>query len=136
MTAAAERPGRITIRTVRLASGLVLLTYLFLHLVNHALGIASLDLAEAGLKLAKAVWQSRLGTVALYGAATAHLCLALYTLFERRHWSLPPVEWLRLYAGFSLPILLIDHGVNTRIGESLYHYDPVYRNIVATIVTA
>lgn len=135
MTAAADHPGRITIRTVRLASGLVLLTYLFLHLVNHALGIASLDLAEAGLKLAKKIWQSPPGTIALYGAAAVHLALALYTLFERRHWSLPPVEWLRLYAGFSLPVLLIDHGVNTRLGGTLYHYDPVYRNIVASIVT-
>ena len=113
----------------------MLLTYLFLHLVNHALGMVSLDVAEAGLKLAKALWQSPPGTVALYGAAAVHLSLALYTLFERRHWSLPSVEWLRLYAGFSLPILLIDHGVNTRLGASLYHYDPAYRTIVASIVT-
>lgn len=136
MTAAtAHRHRRLTIRSVRLVSGLVLLTYLFLHLVNHALGIVSLDAAEAGLKLAKAIWQSAPGTIALYGAATVHLALALYTLFERRHWRLPPLEWLRLYAGFSLPMLLVDHGVNTRLGGSLYHYDPAYRNVIAMILT-
>lgn len=130
-----NHPRRLTIRAVRLASGLVLLTYLFLHLVNHALGLVSLEAAEAGLKLAKAIWQSPPGTVALYGAAVVHIALALYTLFERRHWGMPPLEWLRLYAGFSLPVLLIDHAVNTRLGQTLYHYDPAYRNIVAMIVT-
>ncbi len=122
------------IRTARLASGLMLLTYLFLHLLNHAAGIVSLDLAEGGLKLAKAIWQSWPGTLALYGAAAVHLLLALYTLFERRHWNLPPIEWLRLYAGFSMPVLLVDHAVNTRIGETLYHYNPAYRNVIAMIL--
>ena len=124
----------LAVRPVRLATGLMLLAYLFLHLVNHALGLVSLDAAEAALKLAKVVWRSWPGTIWLYGAASVHVALALFTLFERRHWRLPPIEWLRLYAGFSLPLLLIEHAVNTRLGASLYRYDPAYRNIIGTIV--
>ena len=124
----------LAVRPVRLMTGLMLLTYLFLHLVNHTLGLVSLDAAEAGLKVAKAVWQSWPGTVWLYGAAAVHVSLALFTLFERRHWRLPPIEWLRLYAGFSLPALLINHGVNTRLGANLFQYDLAYRNVIATIV--
>ena len=41
------------IRTARLASGLMLLTYLFLHLLNHAAGIVSLDLALPMLQQAR-----------------------------------------------------------------------------------
>lgn len=129
-------PALLAVRPVRLATGLMLLTYLFLHLVNHALGIVSLGAAEAGLKVAKALWQSWPGTFWLYGAAAVHFSLALFTLYERRNWRLPPIEWLRLYAGFSLPILMIDHAVNTRLGADIYQYDPEYRNVIATIVAS
>ena len=39
-----------TARHLRLASGLVLMSYISLHLFNHLLGIVSLPLAEAGLR--------------------------------------------------------------------------------------
>jgi adenylate cyclase len=38
----------MTIRRIRLASGLVLLVYLVTHFTNHALGLISLDAMEAG----------------------------------------------------------------------------------------
>ena len=132
-TPAATRAHRF-VRPARLASGIIMLVYLSTHLVNHALGNISLAAAETGLSLAKRVWLSWPGTIALYGAAAMHVGLALFTLFERRHWRLPAIEWLRLYAGFSLPLLLIGHAVNTRLGASVYEYDPQYRNVIATIV--
>ncbi|MCP3725128.1 hypothetical protein M3I53_18680 [Paraburkholderia sp. CNPSo 3272] len=42
-----------------------MLAYLFLHLVNHVLGIWSLDLAGRGL-----LWRSLPGTIALMGPAS------------------------------------------------------------------
>ena len=65
-------------RPLRLASGLAMLTYLFFHLVNHSLGLISLDAAEAGLGIAKAIWRSWPGTVLLYGAAAVHFSLAAH----------------------------------------------------------
>jgi adenylate cyclase len=124
----------VTTRHFRLASGLVMLTYLLTHLVNHSLGNFSLDLAESGLKIAKSVWQSSPGTIALYTAAGVHIALALRTIYERRHWDLPIIEWIRLFAGFTLPTLLIRHAVDTRIGATLYEYDANYRNVIATIL--
>gem|GEM_PF-4099355 len=53
--ALARRP---TQRDIRLASGLVLFVYVTLHLVNHALGLISTDIAERGLALGVRVWQS------------------------------------------------------------------------------
>ena len=38
-------------RSLRLASGLVLFTYITAHLVNHALGLVSLKTAEAGARI-------------------------------------------------------------------------------------
>ena len=42
------------------------------------------------------------------GAFALHFALALRTIYQRRHWQLPATEWLRLWSGFSLPLLLIE----------------------------
>jgi adenylate cyclase len=124
---------RVTTRHLRLGSGLVLLSYIALHLTNHALALWSLDLAEHGLRWSIAVWQSLPGTVALYGAAGIHFALACHTIGTRRHWRLPIIEWVRLWAGFSLPLLLIGHVVSTRLSVTLYGAEPSYRMIVTNL---
>ena len=121
-------------RNWRLASGCILLTYISAHMINHTLGIWSLALAEGGLTIGMMIWQSWPGTIALYGAAAVHFALALRTIFQRRHWSLPLIEWIRLWAGFSLPVLLIGHAVSTRIASSYYAFEPSYEHVVATLV--
>src|SRR5678816_1000018 len=98
---------RLTARRLRLASGLILLTYITLHLTNHALGLWSLELAERALSWSILLWQSIPGTLLLYGSAGVHFALALRTIYQRRSWQLPVTEWVRLWAGFSLPLLLI-----------------------------
>jgi adenylate cyclase len=123
----------VTTRPLRLGSGLVLLSYIALHLTNHALALWSLELAERGLTWSIALWQSPPGTVALYGAAGAHFALACHTIGTRRHWRLPIVEWVRLWAGFSLPLLLIGHVVTTRLSATLYGVEPSYRMIVTNL---
>ena len=47
------RPSR---RALRLASGVILFIYVAAHLVNHALGLISITVAERGLRIAVAVW--------------------------------------------------------------------------------
>mgnify|MGYP000379054313 CR=1 FL=1 len=58
-------PYRPSARQLRLASGIVLLTYLSTHLATHMAGLASLAAAEAGLRLSMRVWHSVPGTAAL-----------------------------------------------------------------------
>ena len=89
------------------------------------------DLAVA---LAKTAWYSVPGTVLLYGAVACHLILALRTIYTRQHWRLPLIEYVRLGAGFSLPLLLIGHVVTTRLGFSLHGADPRYASVVASLV--
>ena len=78
-----------------MGSGLVLFTYITAHLVNHALGLISLHTAEEGLGYAEDVWDTLPGTVLLYGAALIHFLLALWSIYERRTFRLPPAELLR-----------------------------------------
>ena len=124
------------LRRLQLGSGMVLLTYLFLHLTNHALGLWSLELAGRGLAVALRLWRSAPGTTALYGAASVHFALALHTIYGRRHWTLPPAEWIRLWAGLSLPLLLIRHAVTTRLASALYGFEPDYERVVVMLLTS
>jgi adenylate cyclase len=129
-----QDPSATAIHRLRLGSGLVLLTYISMHMLNHALGIVSLTLADAALQWSIHLWQSWPGTVALYGAFALHLTLALRTIHQRRHWRLPLTEWIRLWAGFSLPLLLITHVVSTRVATSFYGFEPTYQKVVTSII--
>ena len=102
-----------------MASGLVLFIYITAHLINHALGVVSLAAAEKGLEYAVEVWYSRPGSVLLYGAASLHFLLALWAIYERRTFRLPPAELLRIRLGFTLPIILIGHFANTRLAYDM-----------------
>ena len=117
-------------RDLRLASGLVLFVYVAAHLVNHALGLISIAVAERGLHIAVAVWQSPLGTLLLYGAAGTHIALAFLALYERRTLRMPPIELLRIALGLTIPTLLIAHAVGTRLAFEIYGRPPDYAHVV------
>jgi adenylate cyclase len=96
-------------------------------------GLASLGLAERGLRVAVAVWHSSLGTTLLYGAAATHLALALTAVYERRTLRMPPAEALRIVLGFGMPLLLIGHFATTRVAFELYGLDPDYHRVVRAL---
>ena len=124
------------VRSFRLGSGLILFTYLILHLFNHALGLMSLDAAESGLGFATALWHSTVGSIALYGAAIVHVALALHTIYERRHWRVSAIETVRFYAGFSLPLLLVGHAMSTRLALTLFGTTPSYERVVGSLIAS
>ena len=68
---------QMTYRRLRLAAGLVMFTYLALHLTMHSLGNLSFDAMQWGTRIHDAVWHSTIGTFALYGAFAIHFSLAL-----------------------------------------------------------
>ena len=124
---------RVSQRDLRLLSGAVLLTYIALHLANHALGLISLDVAEAGLSLAVIVWHSVPMTVVLYGAAATHVVLAISAIYERRTFRLPAAELLRIALGLWLPVMLIGHAITTRLEFELIDSPATYARIVSNL---
>jgi adenylate cyclase len=105
--------GRFTQR-LRLSSGLVLFTYVTLHLVNHSLGILSLEAMEAMRAWLVLLWRSVPGTILLSAAALVHAGLALAKLHGRRTLRLPPWEAVQLSLGLLIPLLLAQHVLGTR----------------------
>jgi adenylate cyclase len=49
---------------------------------------------------------------------------------------LPPIEIIRLWAGFSLPLLLISHVVTTRLTLGLFGVPSDYRRIVGLLIAS
>jgi adenylate cyclase len=127
MSAAPSLAARVlNLRRLRLITGLILFTYVGLHLLNHALGNVSIEAMEAGLALQKFVWQGILGTAALYLALTGHFGLGLWALFERRHYGWTGKEIVQLILGLSIPVLLANHIVATRVALTLYGLEKGY----------
>jgi adenylate cyclase len=126
--------GRAEIGTrLRLASGLVLLTYVATHLLNHALGIHSLAAMEAGLALASAVWRSWPGSLLLYGALLVHATLAVHKLWRRRSLRLPAWEVVQIGLGLTIPFFLVVHAIGTRGLNLLAGVDDSYAYVLASL---
>ena len=127
---------RPTRRELRLASGLVLLTYVALHLFNHTLGLASVAVAERGLAVTLGLWHSLPGTVVLYGAAAIHLALAFDAIYQRRSLRMAPLDMLRIVLGLGIPTLLIGHAVTTRWAWEAFQQSPQYTRVVWSLWAA
>jgi adenylate cyclase len=113
-------------RNLRWVSGWVLMTYVALHLLNHAMGLVSLEAAETTLRWASALWHSWPGTLLLYGGAVVHLVLAFSALWERRTLRMPVPQMLRIGLGLALPLLLASHLAATRGPYTLAGLEATY----------
>src|SRR5246127_5645056 len=120
------RPVSSMIRRLRLISGLVMLAYVTMHLVNHAVGLISLDTMENVLWYIFRIWTNPPAQLLLYSSFLVHYTLALYALWQRRTLRLRASELSQLVLGFAIPFLLVRHVVTTRISDSFLHTDVGY----------
>ena len=114
------------IRRLRLFSGLVMLAYVTMHLLNHAVGLISLDAMENVLWYIFRIWTNRPMQLLLYSSFLVHYALALYALWQRRTLRLRASELSQVVQGFAIPFLLVRHVVTTRISDSFLHTDVGY----------
>ena len=106
-----------SVRALRLASGLVLLACVSLHLTDHALANVSVAASDAMLGVMKTLWQSTAGVALLYGAISIHVLL-YWALYERRHFRWTRTEIVQLVSGFCIPLLLANHILVTRVSRA------------------
>src|SRR5258708_2903197 len=114
------------IRRLRLVSRLVMLAYVTMHLLNHAVGPISPAAIEDVLWYVFRIWTNRPAQALLYGSFLVHYGLALSALWQRRTLGLRPAELAQLVLGFAIPLLLMRHVVGTRISDSFFHTDVGY----------
>ena len=114
------------IRRLRLASGVVLLTYVTTHLANHAVCNVSFAAADRLLLAQKWIWQGIIGSAALYAALLIHMCLGLFALYTRRHLRWNRAEAFQLVLGLAIPPLLVNHLAVTRAAWTLFGLNKGY----------
>jgi adenylate cyclase len=115
------------IRRIRLISGLTMLVYVTMHLLNHALGLVSVEAMAWGLaRVVVPVWSLLPMRTALYTAFLVHYSLALWALWQRQSLRLRSSEYLQLILGFTIPFLLVRHVVGTRVADSFFGTDIGY----------
>ena len=120
----------MSVRTLRLASGLVLALYVTGHLLNHSLGVISVDAQEAVRKVVSPLWRSVPGTLLLYTALLVHPVLGLYALWRRETLRMPSWELAQLALGLAIPLLLIPHVFATRVSASMLDTDTTYALVI------
>lgn len=111
---------------LRLYSGLVLLFYVVGHLLNHALGLVSLEAMEAATAITIEPWRTAPGTVLLGGAALVHVATGLWSLYARRSLRLPAWQLAQTALGLLIPVLLVGHVLGTRMLVEVFDVDQGY----------
>ena len=110
----------------RIASGLVLFAFASTHFLNHSLGLVSVDAMHAMQDVRKAITRSVPGTMVLLAAICTHVVLGVWRTAKRSTIMMPWWEWLQIALGLTIPILLFQHIVNTRIAATVFGVNDTY----------
>jgi adenylate cyclase len=121
------------INRIRLISGLVLFAFVFSHFANHALGLISLEVMEAGRRIFVILWRGLPGTALLYGALAVHFALGLYALYRRRDLRMPVMEAGQLVLGLAAVPLLAEHVLGTRLLHEVANVNDSYAYVVLVL---
>ena len=122
------------LRQFRLGSGLVLMAYVFTHLVNHAFGLWSLEALEMARAVFVAFWRPLPTTILLYGALLIHVLAAAQAVLARE--SLKGMSWqerLQLGLGLLAPYLISDHILGTRMVHEVFGVNDSYYSVLLTL---
>ncbi|WP_234901956.1 adenylate/guanylate cyclase domain-containing protein [Agrobacterium rubi] len=119
-----------SLRRARLLSGLVMLLFVFSHMVNHALALVSLETAEYGRKWFSLIWLNPVSSVIFYGSVLTHILLVLRSIYMRRSLKMPAREALQIIIGLLIPYMIIDHASGIRLSRMLYDIDIGYDIII------
>jgi adenylate cyclase len=118
------------ISKLRTYSGVVLVVFVTLHLINHSMGIVSIELAEAYRKTIGSLFQNLPGQFLLYGAITTHFLIALRAIYAKSSFNLKLWQWGQLLLGLSFPPLIFAHVIGTRGNDLVGSIDPSYYSVV------
>lgn len=116
---------------LRLFTGLVMATFVVLHLINASLGIAPVSAMESMRRVLVRFWGSTPGMTLLMECFVFHVTLALLSLYHRSHLRLPTWEWIRICLGFSIPALAAGHIIGTRIAMPVLDIEVNYPGTLA-----
>lgn len=127
----------ITAGRLRLVSGLVLMAFLAGHLLNHSLGLVSLNAMEIGRAVFLDVWRSLPGTILLIAAIATHMILVFVKMLSIHSYRrLPAREIIQIVMGFAIPPLILLHIIGTRIAHEIFGIEDSYAFVLFSLWVA
>jgi len=120
-------------RRLHLWAGLIVAAYVIPHMLNHAVGLISLDAMEAMRRAIHVLWLGPLGELILVGAFLTHALLGLWTLAARATLRMPIWKTAQITLGLLIVPLLLNHIVGTSGVRHLLGFEPSYEYVVAAL---
>jgi len=111
----------------------VLMAYATSHLLNHALGLISLEAMVAAKRTLFVVWHAGPGTWLLMAALAVHVALAVQLVARRLGRGLAPWQWVQLGLGVVIPLALAQHIAGTALLEARIDADMTYRGVLLAV---
>lgn len=126
----------MSIKRLHLWAGLIVAAYVIPHMLNHALGLVSLDAMEAARRIVHVVWAGPVGEAVLFASFLTHFVLALWVLYTRSTLRMPFWEAIQTLLGLLIFPLLLVHIVGTSGVRHLLGYEPTYEYVIAALWVA
>ena len=130
-------PKRIDLRAVekslRLWSGLIISIFVILHLINHTLGLISLEAMEGMRSYLSVIWFDFPGAAFLMGAFLLHFFLSLFSLYSRSTLRMPLWEGTQITLGVLIFPLILVHIVGTQGAGHIIGFRPTYEYVIFAI---
>lgn len=117
---------RVSLRQLRLATGLILFAFVLTHFLNHAVGLVSIDAMEAVRGIRTSITRSLPGTIILLGAFLLHFALGIAVFIGRRSLRIAAHEWVQLAFGLLIPLLLLRHVIGMRVAHEYVGFEDNY----------
>lgn len=108
---------------LRILSGLILMLYVLLHLLNIASVLISPAFADKFQDIRLGITRSRPAELLLALALGTHIVLTLSKLVRRRTLRLPLVDWVQILIGLAIPLMLSSHIIYTHIAHETQNVD-------------
>ena len=113
-------------RNLRLISGLILFAFVFLHLLNHSLGLVSLEAMDSFRSARISITRSWTGTAVLMISVVVHALLGVEKIISRRISAISARGLLQIATGVLIPVLLARHIIGMRISHELFGVNDNY----------
>ena len=120
-------------KRLRLWSGLIIAIYVVPHLINHALGLISLELMESMRRYMSAIWFDLPGVAVILGAFSIHFFLSLFSLYSRSTLRMPIWEATQISLGILIFPLILVHIMGTLVAGHMIGFQPTYEYVIFAI---
>lgn len=117
---------------LRLCSGIILFVFVTGHLLNHMMGLISLDVMQAATTIFLKPWRTWPGMVLLSGALIVHAAIVLWAFWCRRNFRLKAWEAVQLVSGLAIPFFMAAHIAANGILPAISPYESSYLEALST----